>query len=88
MRYSQLTPTFEFDKADSSCQTTAHTLAFSFILLALYPEIQESLYQHCKSVLGEDDIPVSTLPTLMVCKLLKLSEQKYDNITAYTYALA
>ncbi|KAI0703432.1 cytochrome P450 [Cytidiella melzeri] len=30
-------------------ETTGHTLAFAFILLALYPEEQEKLYRHCKS---------------------------------------
>ncbi|KAI0763128.1 cytochrome P450 [Irpex lacteus] len=38
-------------------ETTAHTLAFTFILLALYPEEQDRLYKHCKSILGDGDIP-------------------------------
>ncbi|KAI0346597.1 cytochrome P450 [Trametopsis cervina] len=51
-------------------ETTAHTLAFAFILLALYPEEQKKLNEQCKSVLGDDDIP------------------KYENMNAYTYAMA
>jgi Cytochrome P450 len=33
-------------------QTTAHTLCFSFALLALYPDEQDRLYQHVKSVMS------------------------------------
>jgi hypothetical protein len=33
-------------------QTTAHTLCFSFALLALYPGEQECLYQHVKEVMS------------------------------------
>jgi hypothetical protein len=33
-------------------QTTAHTLCFSFALLALYPGEQECLYQHIKGVMS------------------------------------
>lgn len=39
-------------------QTTAHTLCFAFALLALYPDEQEKLYEHTKSILRDDDIPV------------------------------
>ena len=35
----------------SSLQSTAHTLCFSFALLALYPGEQERLYQHIKEVM-------------------------------------
>ncbi|KZT71521.1 cytochrome P450 [Daedalea quercina L-15889] len=38
-------------------ETTAHTLAFTFIMLALYQDEQEILYQHIKSVVPEDRIP-------------------------------
>ncbi|GJE92931.1 cytochrome P450 [Phanerochaete sordida] len=38
-------------------ETTAHTLCFTFGLLALYPEQQEKLYQHIKSVLPSDRVP-------------------------------
>ncbi|KAF9450841.1 cytochrome P450 [Macrolepiota fuliginosa MF-IS2] len=34
-------------------ETTAHTLCFCFALLALYPDEQEKLYQHIKSVLPD-----------------------------------
>ncbi|KAI9449693.1 cytochrome P450 [Russula earlei] len=33
-------------------ETTAHTLCFSFALLALYPDEQERLYEHVKGVLS------------------------------------
>ncbi|KAB5592842.1 Cytochrome P450 family protein [Ceratobasidium theobromae] len=36
-------------------ETTAHTLAFSLGLLALYPEIQEEVYQEIKGTLGPRD---------------------------------
>ena len=42
-------------------QTTAHTLCFSFALLALYPDEQERLYQHIEGVLsGLNGAPVSS----------------------------
>lgn len=39
-------------------QTTAHTLAYAFVLLALYPDEQEAFYQNLKSVLPSDRSPV------------------------------
>jgi hypothetical protein len=36
----------------SSLQTTAHTLGFSFALLALYPDEQERLYQHIRGIMS------------------------------------
>ncbi|THG95398.1 hypothetical protein EW026_g6249 [Hermanssonia centrifuga] len=41
----------------SYLQTTAHTLCFTFALLAIYQEEQEILYQHIKSVLTDDRLP-------------------------------
>ncbi|PPR07141.1 hypothetical protein CVT24_010512 [Panaeolus cyanescens] len=38
-------------------ETTAHTLAFAFALLALYPDEQEKLYQHVTSVLQDSRDP-------------------------------
>ncbi|KAJ3923191.1 cytochrome P450 [Lentinula edodes] len=38
-------------------ETTAHTLCFTFALLALYPDQQEILYQHIKSVLADGRLP-------------------------------
>ncbi|RPD56051.1 cytochrome P450, partial [Lentinus tigrinus ALCF2SS1-6] len=38
-------------------ETTAHTLAYAFILLALYPEEQEAFYRNIKSVLPSDRNP-------------------------------
>ncbi|TRM69322.1 cytochrome P450 [Schizophyllum amplum] len=40
-------------------ETLAHTLCFAFALLALYPDEQDKLYGHIKSVLPKD----GTLPT-------------------------
>jgi hypothetical protein len=42
-------------------QTTAHTLCFSFALLALYPDEQERLYQHIKGVMSSlNGMPVGS----------------------------
>ncbi|EKM52722.1 uncharacterized protein PHACADRAFT_261326, partial [Phanerochaete carnosa HHB-10118-sp] len=38
-------------------ETTAHTLCFTFGLLALYPEQQEKLYRQIKSVIPDDRLP-------------------------------
>jgi cytochrome P450 len=44
----------------SSLQTTAHTLCFTFALLALYPDEQERLYQQIKGVMSSlNGMPVS-----------------------------
>jgi cytochrome P450 len=46
---------------NSSLQTTAHTLCFSFALLALYPDEQERLYQHIEGVMSSlNGMPVSS----------------------------
>ncbi|KDQ07501.1 hypothetical protein BOTBODRAFT_38802 [Botryobasidium botryosum FD-172 SS1] len=39
-------------------ETTAHVLAFALGLLACYPDEQQKLYNHIKSVLVEDRLPV------------------------------
>ena len=39
-------------------QTTAHTLCFTLALLALFPDEQEILFQHIKSVLSDGRTPV------------------------------
>lgn len=44
-------------------QTSAHTLCFTFALLALYPEYQEALYRHIKTVIPDDRLPVSASST-------------------------
>ncbi|KAK7051243.1 hypothetical protein VNI00_004743 [Paramarasmius palmivorus] len=38
-------------------ETTAHTLSFTFAMLALYPDEQEKLYQHIRSILPDGRIP-------------------------------
>jgi cytochrome P450 len=46
---------------NSSLKTTAHTLCFSFALLALYPDEQERLYQHIKGVMSSlNGMPVGS----------------------------
>ena len=46
---------------NGSLQTAAHTLCFSFALLALYPNEQERLYQHINGVMSSlDGTPVSS----------------------------
>ena len=44
---------------DGDVQTTSHTLAYSFIFLALYQEEQEKFYQSIKTVLSDGRTPVS-----------------------------
>jgi len=46
-------------------ETTAHTLCFTFALLALYPDIQETLFEHIKSITNGrlptyEDMPLLT----------------------------
>ncbi len=43
-------------------ETTAHTLAYAFILLALYQDEQEVFYENIKSILPTGRTPVSTRP--------------------------
>ncbi|ESK89419.1 cytochrome p450 [Moniliophthora roreri MCA 2997] len=38
-------------------ETTAHTLAYTFALLAFYQDEQEILYKHIKSIMPDDRIP-------------------------------
>ena len=45
-------------------KTSAHTLAYAFILLALYPEEQEWVYQTIVEQLGDREPVRETLPTL------------------------
>ncbi|KAI0090485.1 cytochrome P450 [Irpex rosettiformis] len=37
-------------------ETTAHTLCFLFALLALYPDVQEELHQHIKSICPDGEL--------------------------------
>ncbi|KAF8895566.1 cytochrome P450 [Infundibulicybe gibba] len=43
-------------------ETTAHTLCFTFGMLALYQDEQEWLYQHIRSVIPGGRIPVTSIP--------------------------
>ncbi|KAJ7595400.1 cytochrome P450 [Mycena floridula] len=38
-------------------ETTAHTLCYALALLALFPDEQEKLYQHCKDIIPDDQVP-------------------------------
>ncbi|EDR04916.1 uncharacterized protein LACBIDRAFT_303796 [Laccaria bicolor S238N-H82] len=59
-------------------ETTAHTLCFTFALLALYPDEQEVLFQHIKSVLSDGrtpehkDIPLLTQSMAVLFETLRL----------------
>ena len=45
-----------------SLQTTAHSICFTFALLALYPDEQERLYQYIKEVMSSlNRVPVSPM---------------------------
>jgi len=46
-------------------ETTAHTLCFTFALLALYPDEQERLYKHIRSVLPDGQIPTYEMMPLL-----------------------
>ncbi|TFK27615.1 cytochrome P450 [Coprinopsis marcescibilis] len=49
-------------------ETTAHTLAFTFALLSMYPDEQEALYKHITSVLEGRLVPsYGDLPRLARC---------------------
>ncbi|KAG6918711.1 hypothetical protein DXG01_012196 [Tephrocybe rancida] len=48
--------------AYESFQTTAHTLCFTFAMLALYQDEQETLYNHIQSVLATGNLPVTGIP--------------------------
>ncbi|KAJ3991355.1 family 614/534 cytochrome P450 [Lentinula boryana] len=51
-------------------ETTAHTLCFTFAMLALYPDQQEILYQHIKSILADGRLPVRFAQTPLDFTLL------------------
>ncbi|KXN85347.1 Cytochrome P450 3A24, partial [Leucoagaricus sp. SymC.cos] len=59
-------------------ETTAHTLSFSFALLALYPEIQEKMLKHIKEVIPDerrptyDDMPKLTYVMAVYNETLRL----------------
>jgi len=42
-------------------QTTAHTLSFTLGLLALYPDIQEKMFNHIKQTIPDGRRPVSAI---------------------------
>ncbi|OSD01458.1 hypothetical protein PYCCODRAFT_516113 [Trametes coccinea BRFM310] len=50
-------PDYNVHGTNTSMQTSAHTLAYAFILLALYPDEQEKLYQAIKKTLHDGHTP-------------------------------
>ncbi|KAE9395453.1 cytochrome P450 [Gymnopus androsaceus JB14] len=54
--------------------TTAHTLCFTFALLALYPEQQELLFQHIKSVLPDGRMPTYEDMSLLTYSMAVFNE--------------
>ena len=44
--------------------TTAHSLSFALILLAMYPDEQLKLYKDIRSVIPDDHLPVRRLTPL------------------------
>ena len=72
---------------NSSLQTTAHTLCFSFALLALYPDEQERLYQHIKGIMSNlNGMPVG-LRNLNSYRELTF-QQTYEDMSRFTHSLA
>ena len=72
---------------NSSLQTTAHTLCFTFALLALYPDEQERLYQHIKGVMSSlNGTPVSSRNSNAYRELT--SYQAYEDMSRFTQSLA
>jgi len=55
-------------------ETTAHTLCFTFALLALYPDEQEKLFQHIKSILPDGRIPTYEEMPLFTQSMAVLNE--------------
>ncbi|KAF9048962.1 cytochrome P450 [Panaeolus papilionaceus] len=55
-------------------ETTSHTLAFALGLLALYPDEQEKLYQHIKSVIPDGQSPTYADTSLLTHSLAVFQE--------------
>jgi cytochrome P450 len=71
----------------SSPQTTAHTLCFTFALLALYPYEQERLYQHIKGVMSSlNGMPVGSMNSNLYRELITL--KAYEDMSRFTHSLA
>ena len=70
-------------------ETTAHTLAYAFILLALHQDEQEAYYQSIKSVLPNGKNPVSARPPFpRTSKSQPILFQKYEDFSSLSYSLA
>ncbi|KAF7760802.1 hypothetical protein Agabi119p4_10211 [Agaricus bisporus var. burnettii] len=55
-------------------ETTAHTLCYTFALLALHPDEQEKLYQHIKSVLKDPQVPTYDEMSLLTRSMAVFNE--------------
>ncbi|EKM76286.1 hypothetical protein AGABI1DRAFT_45036, partial [Agaricus bisporus var. burnettii JB137-S8] len=73
---SHLVQLYLLSHADN--ETTAHTLCYTFALLALHPDEQEKLYQHIKSVIQDpraptyDEMSLLTRSTAVLYEALRL----------------
>ena len=79
-------------KSLTTCQTSAHTLAFAFILLALYPDEQEKFYQNIKQLLGDGRTPVrpalGLFSSLLLSRLAHVGLQGYEEFSTFAYTMA
>lgn len=55
-------------------ETTAHTLAYTFTMLALYPDEQEKLYQHINSIIPDNRVPTYEMLPLFTYSLAVFNE--------------
>lgn len=67
-------------------QTTAHSLAFTLGLLAIYQEEQEKVYQECMSVVSDGRTPVSSCLCASPIRIIYF--QSYEDMGRFTYSLA
>jgi cytochrome P450 len=59
---SFLLAVFEPDPGQKGHETTAYSLASALALLSIYPDEQEELYKHIRSVVPDGRLPVLTSP--------------------------
>ncbi|KAK0466747.1 cytochrome P450 [Desarmillaria tabescens] len=55
-------------------ETTAHTLAYTFTMLALYPDEQEKLYQHINAIVPDNRVPTYEMLPLFTYSLAVFNE--------------
>ena len=74
-------------------QTSAHTLSYAFIFLALYQDEQEKLYENIKSVLPDGRTPVSDsiAPSLLTWHsplVMRISDVRRDGIPVIRHGVS